>query len=277
MAEGELFSTIELSHVVEIEEAAFAAWPAEDVVELGGWRLRASGGVTGRANSVWCTRIQGSTPIEPRIFAVEEYYAARDLPARYQLNAASLPDGLDERLAQRGYQRVSPTLVQIASLETLLQRTPALRTMPHVEIELAEEFEQEWFDLYEAIEGEDPAQATGRAAILDRTPAPRAFLTAKVDGVPAAVGLGVVSGAYVGIFCMATHADFRRRGAATGILRAMAIWADMNRASTAYLQVTAGNFAGLAVYNKLGFRTAYNYHYRLFNPRAHAPQEGSGR
>jgi len=265
MAEGELFSTIEVSHVAEIEEAAFATWPAGEVAELGGWRLRAADGVTNRANSVWNVRIGGATPIAPRIVAVEEFYATRGLPACFQMTVASQPHDLDSRLADRGYRLHSPTLVQLTTLESILRNTPTLRTLPHLEVELIEEFEQEWFDLYEEFEQENPAHASARAAILDRIAAPRAFLRATVDGIPAAVGLGVVQGAYLGIFCMSTSAQFRRRGAASGILRAMAIWAEMNRAHRAFLQVRAGNQGALTLYGRLGFHTAYNYHYRILD------------
>jgi GNAT superfamily N-acetyltransferase len=273
MAEGELFSTIEVSHVAEIEEAAFATWPAGEVAELGGWRLRASEGVTNRANSVWSIRHNGATSVDARILAVEEFYATRGLPACFQMTVASQPPNLDSRLADRGYRLHAPTLVQLASLETILQSTPALRTMPHLEVELLEEFEEEWFDLYEAIEQADATRASGRAAIMDRIPAPRAFLRATVDGVPAAVGVGVVHGAYLGISCMATAPAYRRRGAAQGILRAMAIWADMNRARRAFLQVVAGNQIALALYGRLGFQTAYNYYYRILDKRTPAPAQ----
>lgn len=273
MAEGELFSTIDVGQVAEIEEAAFASWPAGEVRELGGWRLRASDGVTNRANSVWCGRYGGATSLETRMAAVEEYYAAHGLPACFQMTVAAQPDGLDKKLALRGYRLHSPTLVQLTTLESVLRNTPALRTLPHLEVELIEDFEQEWFDLYEEIEQEDPAKASGRAAILDRLPAPRAFMRATVDGMPAAVGIGVVQGAYLGIFCMATAPEYRRRGAASGILRAMAIWAEMNRAHRTYLQVAAGNQAALAVYGRIGFQTAYNYHYRILD---RAAASGSG-
>lgn len=274
MAEGELFSTIELSQVVEIEEASFNAWPAGLVAELGGWRLRASDGVTNRANSVWCARYSGATPTDPRVLAVEEFYTAHNLPACFQMTIASQPQSLGNRLAERGYRLHSPTLVQLASLESVLQNTPPLRSLPHLEVELIEQFEQEWFDLYEQIEQEDPSKASGRAAILDRIPAPRAFLRATIDGVPAAVGVGAVQGAYLGIFCMATAPEYRRRGAASGILRALAIWADMNRARKAFLQVVAGNHTALATYGKVGFHTAYNYHYRIFNRQSPGPRQG---
>lgn len=265
MAEGELFSTIEVSHVAEIEEAAFATWPAGEVADLGGWRLRASDGVTHRANSVWNARFGGAVAVEARLLAVEEFYATRGLPACFQMTVASQPENLDSRLADRGYRLHSPTLVQLATIETVLQNTPALRTMPYLEVELNEEFEEDWFDLYETIEQEDPSRASGRAAILDRIAEPRAFVRATIDGTPAAVGLGVVRGAYLGISCMATAPRFRRRGAASGILRAMAIWAEMNRAHRAFLQVVAGNHGGMALYGRLGFHTAYNYHYRILD------------
>ena len=43
----------ELAEIARLEHLAFAAWPAEEVVAVEGWRLRAMRGVTRRANSVF--------------------------------------------------------------------------------------------------------------------------------------------------------------------------------------------------------------------------------
>jgi ribosomal protein S18 acetylase RimI-like enzyme len=39
-------------------------------------------------------------------------------------------------------------------------------------------------------------------------------------------------------------------------------WGRQERAETAYLQVSDGNPVALALYDSLGFRAAYAYHYR---------------
>lgn len=258
-----LFSNIDAGHLQALEEAAFVSWPAAEVGVLDGWRVRAAHGVTGRANSVWSQEIEGDATLAQRIDAVERFYAERGLPSRFQMNAGARPAELDTALAARGYSADNPTLVQIAPMEAILQGTPPLRSMPHIDIVIAEEFEQEWFELYEINEGEDPAFATGRAQILQRIDAPRAFLRADIDGVPAAVALGVLHNGLLCISNVSTAAHFRRRGAASAMLRALAIWSRMYDGREAFLQVKANNEIALALYARAGFATAYNYHYRL--------------
>ena len=105
--------------VREVEVVAAEALPAAEVEELGGWRLRYTRGVTRRANSVWPNAQKGPLSLEERLEAVEAFYAARGLPARFQVTPAALPENLDEVLAARGYTRDlpdSPVCVQTASL-----------------------------------------------------------------------------------------------------------------------------------------------------------------
>jgi N-acetylglutamate synthase len=92
-------STVEI-----VEGCAFDAWPAAEVVDLGGWRLRFTQGVTRRGNSTW----PGGAPIsdreaEARIDRVEERYAARELPSVFQLTPLAMPVALDRLLEKRGY------------------------------------------------------------------------------------------------------------------------------------------------------------------------------
>lgn len=262
MTNNVLFSNIDAKSIHSLEEVAFVAWPAAQVTLLDGWRLRASGGVTNRANSVWSQEIGGALSLESRVDAVEAFYASHALPSRFQMNAACKPSMLDEALEARGYVADSPTLVQVAPFDAILRGTSPLRAMPHLDIVISEEFEQEWFELYESNEGEDPALASGRAAILQRINGARAFVKADVEGVPAAVALGVLHNGILCISNVSTSKLHRRRGAAAAMLRALAIWARMYEGREAFLQVKASNEGAQALYARAGFTTAYNYYYR---------------
>ena len=107
----------------------------------------------------------------------------------------------------------------------------------------------------------EPGSAV-RRGILEQIASPAGFALLYVNGIAAAVGLGVVSGPWVGIFCMATDIAYRRRGAASAILRTLAIWAQLYGAERAYLQVMADNAAARALYERVGFLTVYHYFYR---------------
>lgn len=256
------FSETSLDTVAAIEHAAFDAWPGLDVVQVDGWRLRAAGGITGRANSVWSLEDEGTLRLDAKLAAAEAFYAERGLPARFQMTPAARPAGLDAALEARGYRAFSPTAVQVADLTAILLRTTPLRALPFV-VEVSEEFDLEWFSFYATAEAYDPRTAALRAAILERIEGPRAFVNLSAEGQPAAVGLGVAAGEWLGIFCMTTLPAFRRRGAASAILRTLAIWGSLYEARRAYLQVPVSNAAAHALYAGVGFETAYTYHYRI--------------
>lgn len=254
---------IDSGTILMLETLAANAWPAAEVEMCGGWRLRSTQGVTRRANSVWPNHDDGALSLEVRLAQVEAFYAARHLPAIYQICDAMQPAQLDGVLAARGYTHEAPTFVQIAPLTTLLERLPSLRHYPTFEIEVSEEFDPQWFDLYCTSEAVSATAASVRRAILERIAPQHGFVTLYADGTPAAVGMGVVEAGWLGIFSMATLPAYRRQGAARAILRTLAVWAQLYDAQYAYLQVMEHNMAAQMLYASAGFVTAYRYHYRV--------------
>lgn len=249
--------------ILMLETIAANAWPAAEIELCGGWRLRSTQGVTRRANSVWPNHDDGALTLDAKLAQVEAFYAARNLPAIYQICDAMQPAQLDGVLATRGYALEAPTFVQVASLTTLLERLPSLRHYPTFEVEVSEEFDPQWFELYCAAEAVSSGAAPVRRAILERISPLHGFVTLYADGAPAAVGMGVVEAGWLGIFSLATLPAYRRQGAARAILRTLAVWAQLYDAQRAYLQVMAHNIVAQTLYASAGFVTAYRYHYRV--------------
>jgi ribosomal protein S18 acetylase RimI-like enzyme len=237
-----------------LEEIALASWPAAVVQPLDGWLLRFNDGVTRRANSVWPNGTGHGPPLPSKLAAVEAFYRERGLPPRYQISPASEPDDLDALLGERGYRRVAPTLVQTTLLEGMTAEAD-----PGVVV--CDGFDEDWFAAYCEAEHYSPHEVVGRGAILRRIVG-AGFALLRVDGEPVAVGLGVRAGDWLGVFSMATRPPFRRRGAATAVLHALAHWGRGHGARQAYLQVMEDNRPALALYDRFGFRTLYCYHYR---------------
>lgn len=252
-----------LQQIRIIEGLALNAWPAEEIVSLDGWKLRAAQGVTGRANSVWANGDGGQYSLAEKIEQVESFYETRNLPPRFQITPVNVPSTLDDVLSARNYENFSPTAVQIAETTHILQHTPPLRTRPEFEVELSEEFHEDWYALYCQSEQATPQTCAIRSGILQRIRPPVAFATLKIEGKVAAIALGVVEKEWMGVFNVETHPEFRRRGAATSIMRSLAIWAQMHSAVNIYLQVMAENQSAIAMYEKIGFSTLYHYHYRI--------------
>ena len=252
--------------ILEIEEAAFRAWPAEEVVELSGWRLRFMHGVTRRANSVWPNDWQGETPLAERLETVEAFARARGIPPSFQVTRASKPAELDAVLAARGYAVDAPVVVKTLELaERQRAENPALAatviSSPH----------PDWLGV--AVDHARYARAREHfPGLLDRLGGRAGYALVRSNGAPVAIGLGVTDGPWLGIFAMLTVPEARRRGAARAALDALTAWGAERGARRAYLQVEHENDAARALYRAAGFSPAYDYHYRTkFTPSHKTP------
>jgi ribosomal protein S18 acetylase RimI-like enzyme len=246
-----------------IERAAFAAWPADEVVAEGGWRLRHLAGVTNRGNSVWPgPGSGGERALEDRIVAVERFYAERGLPPRYQLSPIAAPATLDAELEGRGYERYAPVRVCTASADAVPDAAAA-----SVEAEVASSLAPDWWELSGERGRYDVAQREAYRRLLQRIEERAGFAIARIGGRTAGVGLAVLGEGRAGIFSMRTDMELRRRGVGAAIVTAIARWARSRGAPALYLQVEEDNPAATALYKRMGFSTAYRYHYRWHPPR----------
>jgi GNAT superfamily N-acetyltransferase len=251
--------TTPLALIRLLEDCAARAWPAAHVHDVDGWLLRATDGVTRRANSVLPNNATGRLPLVDRLTRVEARYREWGLRPRYQMSPAADPANLDDVLAERGYQATAPTAVQGAPLAVVRGRTVHDSSVP---VTVADHLEDHWLTTYCRADGFSGPEAAGRAAILRRIRQPTGYACLELDGAPAAVGLGVLDGDWLGIFCMATCPEQRRRGAATAVLHALGRWGERHGARQGYLQVMDENTAAHTLYARAGFETLYPYHYR---------------
>ena len=263
--------------VLEIEEAAFRAWPAAEVVELSGWRLRFTHGVTRRANSVWPNDWRDETPLDERLEAVETFSAARGIPPSFQLTSAAHPADLDAVLAARGYAVDAPVIVMTRELDAASSFDSGLG----FEATVFSKPDAEWLTV--PVERGRYAEARDVfLGILARLGNRAGFALVRSDAGPIAVGLGVTDGPWLGIFAMLTLPEARRRGAAKAVLRTLTAWGAARGARRAYLQVERDNDGARTLYAARGFVPAYEYHYRTnsrraerFRPPVEVAHEGS--
>jgi ribosomal protein S18 acetylase RimI-like enzyme len=264
-----------------LEALMDAAWPAPERHDTGEWVLRAAGGVTQRANSVW-----------PRVAAADgaaavrdaaSWYRQRRLPVIYQIFDHDGAAPLNAVLDSLGYNRQSETLVMSRPAE------PQDSLSVSAGVEISEHPSAEWLDLWWSVDGRGGAAELEIArGILTGCPALYA-LVRDDDGGPAAVGrLAVVHGwtavpgaaaepggaagpgapgSWGGLYCMATKPDSRRRGYATRIRQAL-VRAGAERGLAGYwLLVMASNTAARELYTRAGFREVSRYYYRQERPR----------
>ncbi|MFZ4121715.1 MAG: GNAT family N-acetyltransferase [Caulobacterales bacterium] len=245
-----------------LEIATLDTWRAQDYEAKFGWRLLASGGVTGRVNAVWPIGWTGEASLEAAIAFSENWYVRRGLRACFKVaESASAPAGLSEALVARGYLCHTPTLVMVRGSPTGAGEPRALPGADGIEVAL-QSAPDGAFDLVFGAASTTAADLAERRGIVARTPPPRAYAVARSAGTPAAIGMvGVNEAGLAGLYAMRTVPAFRRRGLARAVVGALAAYATAQGAHAIFLQVEAGNLAAIRLYEGLGFGTAYAYSY----------------
>lgn len=253
--------------IYHLEELAANAWPARVTQTVNGWRLRYTSGITRRANSVWPNQLAPSQiDLASQLATVEQFYAQRDLPARFQICPAAQPADLEQILEQNGYTADATTNVQTTLISNIVGK---IEPDPGICVTIDHHLTAAWANAYELAEGHSGLASQVRQDIMQRIAPSTGFASITVPDqtvpdqpAPVAIGLGVVERGWLGIFCMATDPNFRRRGLASTIMHGLAEWANQQGATDAYLQVMVENKAVQRLYNRYGFNTIYQYHYR---------------
>jgi ribosomal protein S18 acetylase RimI-like enzyme len=221
------------------------AWPAYEQCSHDGWVFRYAGGVTKRANSV--LPLSNPADLDRAIKAAEAFYGERGQRCVFSVGPNAAP-GLDHELERRGYDLVDPTVIMAGS--------PAAEPVHKVRVEDGPW--RGWLETWWAVDGRYGSGFEDAERICTGVPA--WYGAYEEDGVALAVGRAVPQGDTLGIYCMATLPEARRRGLARTVLRALVRQAGAN---SAYLSTTAPNQAAQALYRSEGFEIAGRYHYRV--------------
>ena len=241
--------------ITTIEELSLNAWAALQTLLYDGWVIRFSNGYTKRANSVnplYPSRMD----LEEKLRFCESLYREKGVPVVFKLTSAIYPRDLDEKLEERGYQKDSPTSVQIVDLESLhFQGTS--------EIKIQESLSDEWLDSFCAMSAVSRQHSETLRKILTNIVPRHCFVSLTSSDRVVACGLGVLQSGYIGLFDIVTDPGFRRHGYGQQVVHSIMEWGKENGAKTAYLQVMLNNPPALRLYAKLGYTEQYQYWYRV--------------
>ncbi len=247
----------------DLEKLMADGWVPTERAELGGWLLRAAAGFTGRANSV--LPVGDSTlDIAKSVDFCERWYAARDLPALFQLHG---PAGFSEADSALGRELVDRGYVPgpgHPDWERILVLTGASAAVPPLTTESAPvtaeaEVGAEWLMAY----GEQRPIVPGVTESVLSGSQGQLFLSVRDEQSRRIVGLArmAIHVGWAGLFGVWVHPDHRRSGLARAIVSAAAMVARENNMPAMYLQVSADNAAGVAFWKALGFTTHHEYTY----------------
>ncbi len=237
-----------------LEDVALNAWPSLQQVLLEGWLLRFSHGYTKRANSV--QPLYGSAAdLDEKIAACEALYEAKGCPCIFRLTPFGAPAELDRVLEERGYALVEPSRVMHLDLHRFArtERTAELR----------EEALDSWMELYRQFHRLPDGDSAVPRAMLEAIWPERRLVSLRHAGKPVACGMAVREREFVGLFDLVTAPEERNRGYGAQLVSALLAWARERGAAHAYLQVVSSNAPACHLYDKLAFRLAYQYWYRV--------------
>ncbi|MEJ7650842.1 MAG: GNAT family N-acetyltransferase [Nakamurella sp.] len=241
-----------------LERICARGWPGIEQEWQGEWLLRAGHGFTGRANSVLVLGRPGAE-LPTAIEHARAWYAARTLPARFQLPTGAVGPALQEidaELSDRGWQQFDDVVVLVADVRSVRDQLPP--PLAGLRVTIDEHPDPTWLSLYEYRGKSLPPTAI---EVLRAGTSP--FFVTLYDGTdPVAVTRGCVTDGWMGITAVTVPSRFRRRGFGTEVLRAAVSRAESLGAQGGYLQVSRDNAGALALYRGLGFVEHHGYHYR---------------
>jgi len=239
-----------------IEEAGLNAMQTQRQLFYDGWLLRVSAGKAKRGRSV--NAFFGSTlPLADKIAHCERIYAQQGLATLFRMTPFDRPAGLEAALAARGYVAFDETFVQALALAY----APGLPECDD-NVMLAAPDAETFVDAVAELRESPPQQRDAHRERLLHSPLAKRFAVVRADGRVVCTAQVGLEGGLAGLFDVITAEDARGKGYATLACASLMSWAWQHGAELAYLQVSAQNAPALAVYRKLGFATAYTYHYR---------------
>ncbi len=242
-------------------------WPPLEAEPFGPWVLRASGGFTSRGNSVLVTG-RPRTPLPAALVRVEQWYAARGLPALLAVStdAALIPtDGeLADALAGRGYLPTQPTLTMtvesalLAGAGSLLGHDDALA---HDDVVVTEHLAARWmagFAAYRPLPDDGVPERILTGSLGQR------FLSVESEPEatrPVAVARMTMAPGWAGLHAMWVDPTQRRRGHAHRLAARIGQLAVQDGLGQVYLHVEAANTGARRCYRRLGFGEDSGYVY----------------
>jgi GNAT superfamily N-acetyltransferase len=246
-----------------LEEVSQNASRAERGLMLDGWSIGLSPGLAKRSRCV--NPFYPSTrPFAENFEAAQAAYAAVKLPCIFRITPFVTDASIDAHLADRGFIRFDTTLVQVLPLGEL--RIDHLRPVRGT-FQLQQNFAlaARWLA---DMRGDSASEAAALAVRWAHSAAQVEPVFAYDEaGIRVARSVTVSESGYVGVFDVGTLESHRNRGHASALLAHQLGTARNGGAHTAYLQVTPEN-TSRRIYQRFGFRTAYQYWYRAASNHA---------
>ena len=246
---------------INIEYAAFDSWPALEQFEKNGIIYRYSNGYTKRANSANVMKLSNNESFKQRVTETEFFYSTKCLPTIFRIPSFIDQDQtFDLYLGQQGYSLVEPSIVMACSLD---DENVSVEYSNMNELDIYELDINSWLISFYGVSGNDMDNLPLHQDIIQRIKKQKALFSLYLDQQYIACGLGVISCKLLGLYDVATHIGWRRKGHASQVIRGLLSWGKSQGANMSYIQVVEANQSAVKLYQSLGYRKIYTYKYRV--------------
>lgn len=240
-----------------IENLAQNAWPCYIQAKIENWRMRATFGVSKRANSVHTI---GSMPKDPTwLQKIEAFYKNKSIPPCFYISDIS-PTDLDSILETKGYKKIDECFIMTASCTDIINHE--VKNSAWI-IDCLSEPDRKWIDEFIDLEGFSPDRHKAYTYIFSSIKPTKTFLRISTQDETVGLSTVVVEKGWGCISNIVVNPRHRRKGIANQIINHLSKWAYENGAHHMYLQVVQTNHPAVHLYKKIGFTPVSNHHYRI--------------
>ena len=245
-----------------VEDAGLNASAPPQQRWVDGWLVRLCPGKAKRARCVNALAV-GRRALDGKLAEVAQAFDDAGLPLVVRITPFTAPSTLDAELDARGFRAFDDTHVLAARLAEmpLHDALPAGLTLEHCGPE-------DYARIVGDLRGSSQAQQQAHAQRLLQSPVPYQGHVLRRGAEVLACGQSAREGRHVGLYDVFTAPAARNQGLSRALCAQLLRRAAADGAAVAYLQVDTGNAAALSVYRRLGFGSAYRYHYRAPDPSA---------
>lgn len=232
---------------VEVASAKSYLGHATQWTSNGQWLMRAGDGITKRTNSA--VPLGPSAGFEPAPIAeLMAFYASHNLPC-----VLLVPERIGNSALKLAHEHIDvEKIVMTRTLDDLSDIQPYLDDT--LEVDISSEPTPAWLEFTDHV-GTDLTDAS----LVD---APLAFFTASAGAVLRATITESEDGTkWLGIACVKVSESARRQRLAARLVAAAMAWGAAEGAEKCYLQVSVGNDAAVALYEKLGMLEHHRHRY----------------
>lgn len=246
--------------IASLERATLDAVAPPAIEALPGWLLPFDQSTIGRAKSA--VPLSHAAQDARILQSIVDRYAVHQMPAAFRVADVVNLSTIHLELRRLGLTPQQPTLVQIGSAQRMLAAlgtADALGACATASVTVTHRPTPAWSAVYTAP-GFDAVDGAHRVQALSRSTTVVFASLADAQG-PVAAGTASFSQGWASVHGMRTAERARGRNLAGNVLAALAQQAISRGIDRVFLQVEQGNAPALALYQRAGFQTAWQYHY----------------